>query len=98
MNRLTDTQEIRNYLELVYKHSKNVSRKFEKYSSSRTGVVTDNLFSVRKLGNEQPDTHTKIWNYLELVYKDSRNVSRKLEKDSSSRTRDIIDTLISVRK
>ena len=59
MNWLTDIQEIWNYLELVYKHPKNVSRKFEKDSSSRTGDITDNLFSVRKWGNEQTNRHTK---------------------------------------
>ena len=96
MNRLTDIQDIWNYSKLVYKHPKNVSRKFEKDSSSRTGDIIDTLISVRKWGNEQTDRHTKIWNYLKLMYKHPQNVSRKFEKDSSSRTGDIIDTLISV--
>ena len=60
MNRLTDIQEISNSLKLMYKHLQNISRKFEKDSSFRTGDITDNLFSVRKWGNEQTDRHTKI--------------------------------------
>ena len=36
MNRLTDIQEIGNYLELVYKHPRNVTKKFQKDISSRT--------------------------------------------------------------
>ena len=39
MNRLTDIQEIWNYLELVHKHPKNVYRKFEKDNRSRTGDI-----------------------------------------------------------
>ena len=39
MNRLTDIQEIWSYLELMYNHIRNVSRKFEKYISSRTGYI-----------------------------------------------------------
>ena len=59
MSRLTDIQEIGNYLKWVYKHPKIVSRIFEKDSSSRTWVITDNLLSARKWGNEQIDRHTK---------------------------------------
>ena len=48
VNELTDRHtEILNYLELVYKHPRNVYRKFEKDSSCRTVVITDNLFYVR---------------------------------------------------
>ena len=98
MNRLTDIQNIWNYLELVYKHPKNVFRKFEKDSSSRIRDITDNLFSVRKWGNEQNDRHTRNLKLFKTSVKHPKNVSRKFEKDSSSRTWDIIDTLISVRK
>ena len=59
MNRLTDIQNNLNFWELVYKHPQNISRKFEKDSSSRTGVITENIFSVRKQGNEQTDRHTR---------------------------------------
>ena len=41
------------------KPPKNISRKFEKDSSSRTGDITDNLFSVRKSDNEHTDGHTR---------------------------------------
>ena len=37
MNRLTDIQEIWNYLKLVHKHPRNVSRNFENDSATRTG-------------------------------------------------------------
>ena len=59
MNRLTNIQEICNYLELVYKYPQNISKKIEKDSSSWTRVITDNLFSVGKWGNEQTDRHTR---------------------------------------
>ena len=39
MNRLTDKQKWWNYLELVHRYPRNVSRKFEKDSSSRTGDI-----------------------------------------------------------
>ena len=39
MNRLKDIKEIRNYLEIVYRHPRNDYRKFEKASSSRTGEI-----------------------------------------------------------
>ena len=35
-NRLTDIQEIQNYLKIVYQHPRNVSKKFQKDISSRT--------------------------------------------------------------
>ena len=59
MNRLTDVQEISNYLKLIYKHPQNISRKFEKDSPSRTWDITDNLFEVRKWGNERTERHTR---------------------------------------
>ena len=59
MNRPTDIQEIWNYSELAGKHPRNVSRKFEKDSSSRTGDITDNLILVRIWGNEQSNRHTR---------------------------------------
>ena len=92
MTRLTDIQDIWNYLELMCKRCRNICRKFEKDSWSRTIDITDNLISVRKWGNEQTGRHTKNW--LKLLYKHPKNVSWKFEKDSSSRTGDIIDTLI----
>ena len=55
MNRLTDIQKVLIYLKLKYKYPWNISSIFEKDSSSRTGVITDNLFSARKWGNEQTD-------------------------------------------
>ena len=59
MNELTDRQDIWNYLELMYKHPRNISRKAENNSSSRTGDITDNINSVRNWGNEKSDRHTK---------------------------------------
>ena len=59
MNRLTEILEILNYLELMYKHARNVSIIFEKDSSSRIRDITDNLVSVRKGGNEQTDRNTR---------------------------------------
>ena len=41
-------------------HPRNISRKFKKNSSSRTGDITDNLNSVRNWDNEQTDRHKKI--------------------------------------
>ena len=38
-NRLTDIQEIRKHLEIVYKHIRNVSKKIQKDISSRTGDI-----------------------------------------------------------
>ena len=57
MNRPTDIHQIWYNLELVYKHLRNVSRKFDKDSSPRTGAITDNLLLVRKWGKEQTDRH-----------------------------------------
>ena len=78
MQRLTDIKEIWNYLELVYKHPQNISRKFEKDSSSRTGVITDNLFSVRKWGNKQTERHTKNMKLLETSVQTSQECLQKI--------------------
>ena len=48
MNRLTDIQEIENYLEIVYKHPKNVSRKFEEDGSSDLTILNVDFTSVGK--------------------------------------------------
>ena len=48
-----------NYLELMCKHCRNVSRKFEKDSSSWSGDIIYTLISVRKWGLEQTDRHTR---------------------------------------
>ena len=65
MNRLTDTQEISNYLKLTYKHPWNISRKFRKDSQSRTRDIPDNLYSVKKWGNEHTKDIKEIWYYSE---------------------------------
>ena len=38
-NRLTDIQEIQNYLEIVYQHPRNVSKKIQKDILSGTGDI-----------------------------------------------------------
>ena len=43
MNRQTDIQEFRNYLEIVYKRPRNASKRFQKDISSRTKDI--NQFS-----------------------------------------------------
>ena len=48
MNRLMDIQEILNYLELVYRHPRNVSIKFEKGTHPDLEIYTVNIKSVRK--------------------------------------------------
>ena len=78
MNRLTDIQEIGNYLELVYKHPRNVSRKFEKDSSSRTEDITDNVFSVRKWSNEWTDRHTNKSGLFEISVWTSQECLQKI--------------------
>ena len=40
-NRLTHMQEILNYLEIVHKHSRNASNRFEKDISSKTRVINE---------------------------------------------------------
>ena len=99
MNRLTDIQEIRNYLEVVYKHPKNISRKFEKDRSSWTGDITDNLFSVRKWGNEQTDRHTRNLKLFWTGAKTSKECLPKIWKKIAHLQLKISkDNLISVRK
>ena len=67
MNRLTDIQEFWNYLKLIYKYPLNMFRKFEKNSSSRTGVFIDNLFLVRKWGNEGTKRHTRNMKFFRII-------------------------------
>ena len=78
MNRLTDIQDIWYYLKLVYKHLENVSRKFEKDSSYRTGDITDNLFSVRKQGYEQTDRHKRNFKLFRISVKTSQECLQKI--------------------
>ena len=78
MNRLTDIQEIWNYLKLTYKHPLNISRKFEKDSSSRTGDIADNLFSVRKWDNEQTDRHTRYMKLFRISVQTSQECLQKI--------------------
>ena len=59
MNRLTDIQEIWNYLELVYKHPGNISIRFQKDISSRTKGIK--LFSQLTT-----DAHTHTWTNVNL--------------------------------
>ena len=47
-----------NDFELMYKHPKNVSRKFEKDGSSDLTILNVDFTSVGKWGNEQTDRHT----------------------------------------
>ena len=79
MNKPTDIQEIWNNWELMYKHPRNISRKFElAYPVLEISTIITIL--VSKWGNEQPDKTYKKSDYFELVYKHPRNVSRKFEK------------------
>ena len=99
MNRLTDIQEIWNYLELIYKHSRNISRKFEKDSSSRTGDITDNLNSVRNWGNEQTDRHARNLKLFWTSAETSQECLPKIWKKIAHLELEISkDNLISVRK
>ena len=51
-NRLTDIQEISNNLEIVQKYPGNVTKKFQKDISSRTGDIPIlSLISVKKYAN-----------------------------------------------
>ena len=80
----------------MYKNPWNVTQKFERDSSSRTGDIQCQP-NFSKAMNRM--THKQeILKYLELMYKHPRNISRKFEKDSSLRTGNITDNLISVRK
>ena len=81
MNRLTDIQKTWNYLKIMNKPPKNISRKFEKDSSSRTGDIIDNLFSVRNWGNEQTDRHTRN---LE-IFNDNWIIVSKLGNEQTDR-------------
>ena len=46
-------------MKLIYKYPQTISIKFGKDSSTRTGVITNNLFSLRKWGNTQSDRYTR---------------------------------------
>ena len=59
MNILTDIKETLNFFELVQKHLRNVSRKFENIAHLQLEISKDNLISVRKWGNEHTDRHTR---------------------------------------
>ena len=98
MNRLKDIQKIQNYLKLIYKYPRNISRKFENDSSSWTGDITDNLISVRKLGNEQSDRHTRNLKLFETTIQTSQEYLKKNGSKSSSRIGVITDNLFSERK
>ena len=66
--RLTDIQDIQNYLELVYQHPRNVSNKIKKDASSRTGDIP--IFVYFQQGSKPTNRLTdiqEIQNYLELV-------------------------------
>ena len=56
MEKLTDMQEIWNYLELMCRPPRSFSRKID-YSELETSTV--NLISLRQWGNEQTDRHTR---------------------------------------
>ena len=43
MNRMTDIQEICNYLKLVWKHPMNVSKQFQKISHSEPDIWTNGV-------------------------------------------------------
>ena len=51
MNRQTDIQEFQNYLEIVYKHPRNVSKRFQKDIYSRTK-------DMKQFSQLTMDTHT----------------------------------------
>ena len=62
-------QEIHIYLELVYKHPRDVSKRFQKDISSRCGDIPK--FVWYQKGSEPANILTHIQempNYLELVY------------------------------
>ena len=75
---MTDIDEIWNHFELIYKHPKNISRKFENGSSPRTGVITDYLISVGNWGNEQTDRHTRILKLFGTNVETSQECLRKI--------------------
>ena len=53
MNRLTDIQEIWNYIEFVYKHPRISWENLRKIAHPEVEISTINQLSVRKWGNEQ---------------------------------------------
>ena len=58
----------------------------------------DNRISVRKLGNEQTDKHTRNLKLFGTNVQTLQEYFQKFEKDTLSRTKNITDDLISVRK
>merc|ERR1711954_465142 len=61
VTQLTDIQEICNYLELVYKHPRNVSKRFQKDSSSRTKDIKQfSQLLTHTQTDRQTDTRTSV--------------------------------------
>ena len=88
-NKLIDTQDTCNYLEKVYKHLRNVSKKFQTEISSRRGEIPILAkFLVKSKPPNRLTDNQEICSYLEIVYKDLRNVSKKIQKDISSKNGD----------
>ena len=71
-------EKILNYLKIVHKQPKNISRKFERDSSTRTGDMTDNLFSVRKGVNEENDRHTRNVKSFKISVPKSQKCRQKI--------------------
>ena len=55
----------------MYKQPRNISRKFEKHSSSRTGDFTDNLILVRNIGDEHTERQPRKLKLSEINIKTS---------------------------
>ena len=85
-----DKQEICNYLEIVCKHSRSVSKIFQEDISVRTEdmPIFVEYLQGSKPTNRQTDTQ-KICIYLEIMWKHPSNVSKIFQKDMSSRKGDI---------
>ena len=83
-------QKIQNNFEIVKNYTGNVSKKFQKDISFRTGDI--NIFVYFQEGSKSTNRLTdiqEIQNDLELVQKHPGYVSRRFQKDISSRTKDI---------
>ena len=80
-------QEICNYWEIVYKHPRNISKKFPKDMSTRTKDIKQLSQQGSKPNNRLTDIQN-IQNYLEIVYQHPRNISKKNQKNIFSRTGD----------
>ena len=76
-----------------------ISKNVQKNISSRTGVITDNQFSVRRWGNKQTDRHSRNLKLLRISLKNIQRMSpenlRKLAYPELEISKDI---LISARK